>query len=165
MRRLLLAFLAVSLVVAVWMGKDLWVEARTYSWNEVPAVVTQSEVTVVATLKGTNRRLQPSERHWYQLNLDFEYQVDGLEHQSSKVGLVDTPVLNKSTAEGLAARYPAGARVTAYVSPDDPDLAVLEPGVTALTVVLFVAALVAVLVSGRMVLVPEPRKPRRLPSV
>jgi hypothetical protein len=165
MRRLLLAFVVLSVVVTVWMGKDLWVEAQTYSWKEVPAVVTQSAVKTVATLKGTNRGLQPSERHWYQFDLAYEYRIDGLDHVSGKLGLIDTPVLNRSAADSLAARYPVEGRVTAYVSPDDPDLAVLKPGLTPLTVVLFVAGLVAALVAGRMALVPEPRRRRRLPSV
>ncbi|MCU0828535.1 MAG: DUF3592 domain-containing protein [Tabrizicola sp.] len=165
MRSLLLTFFVLSLVVTVWMGKDLWVEAQTYSWKEVPAIVTQSAVKTVATLKGTNRNLQPSERHWYQYDLLYEYRIDGVDHASGKLGLIDTPVLNRSAADSLAARYPVGGSVTAYVSPDDPDMAVLEPGLTPLTVVLFVAGLLAALVAGRMALIPEPRKRRRLPSV
>ncbi|MFN6924404.1 MAG: DUF3592 domain-containing protein [Tabrizicola sp.] len=162
MRRLLLAFVGLSLIVAFWVGKDLWVEAQTYGWDEVPAVVTRSEVKVVATLKGSSRNLQAPARAWYQLDLEYAYQSGGADYRSGLVGLLDTPVLNRRKAEDLAARYPVGARVTAHVSPDDPFLAVLEPGLTPLTVVLFLGALLAAAGAGWMARSPEPG--RRRPS-
>lgn len=165
MRRLVLAFLGLSLVVVVWLGKDLWVEARTYGWTEVPAVVSHSEASVVATLKRSSGSLAQAQRHWYQLDLTYDYAVAGVPHQSHLVGLLDTPVLNKGAADALVAQYPAGATVTAYVSPDDPDLAVLHPGLTPLTVILFLAALAATLAAGRMALVPDPARVRSRPSV
>lgn len=52
--------------------------------------------------------------------------------------------------QAITARYPIGGAVTAYVSPDDPALAVLERGASALAVVMLLAGAVG---AGRLFVV------------
>jgi hypothetical protein len=63
MRGLVLGCLIASRVVAVWGLAELRVESRTLSWREVPALITKSEVVVVATtippLQSLNRDIRP----------------------------------------------------------------------------------------------------------
>jgi hypothetical protein len=45
--------------------------------------------------------------------------------------------------DAMAAKYPVGTDVVAYVSPDDPAIAILEPGFTAASVALMLSSVLA----------------------
>lgn len=58
----------------------------------------------------------------------YRYGVSGREHESRRIVFVDRA--RGRTRSELAAEYPEGRRVTVRYDPDDPETAVLEPGVT-----------------------------------
>lgn len=58
----------------------------------------------------------------------YQYEVQGLTYHSSNVVLVKVEYA-LAEAHAIVGKYPAGARVLAYVDPADPRTAVLEPGV------------------------------------
>jgi hypothetical protein len=143
MRRLVLVFLIVSLVVTLWGLSELWVESQTLTWREVPAVVTKSEVVLVTTTQTTDRSARPGQRRLYAWDFEYAYKVDGFDYRSGRVGLVDNGIWNEEAAGAMAAKYPVGAEVTARVEPDDPAVAVLEPGMRPITITLFIASVLA----------------------
>jgi hypothetical protein len=63
----------------------------------------------------------------YYPEVEYEYDFQGMTYTSNKI-LFLTVNYSSTEAEGTVARYPAGARVTAYVDSANPRLAVLEPG-------------------------------------
>lgn len=58
----------------------------------------------------------------------YRYTVDGRAHESRRIAFVNRA--RGRTRSELAAEYPAGRAVTVRYDPDDPETAVLEPGVT-----------------------------------
>jgi hypothetical protein len=143
MRRVLIGFFGLSVFVMLWSVAELFVEGRSLLWRDAPAKVTRSEVRLVAETQSTNRKVQPINRRWYSWDLEYTYRVDGLDYRSDRASLLDTPIWNKTSADAMAAKYPVGADLVAYVSPDDPALAVLEPGFSAESVTLMLSSILA----------------------
>lgn len=160
MRRVLYVFFAVSLFVAVWSVAELLAEGRTLFWQQVPAKVSKSEVELVFQARSVSRSARPTDTNWFRWNFEYTYSVAGLDHRSDRASLMDTPVWNRKSAEAMAAKYPVGTPVLAYVSPDDPELAILEPGFTAGSVFLMASSLSAAIGSMWM-LNGMPTKRRR----
>ena len=61
--------------------------------------------------------------------IEYSYTVDGVSRKSRKLGLVEINLGSRARAEAILKRYKAGAVVRVYVSPHDPDTAILDPGV------------------------------------
>lgn len=97
-----------------------------------------SEVRADPTDTRTRRRNRP-----YAVDLRYAYRIDGLEYVSDRLSLRDTAVWNKPAAERVVASYPIGAAVMARVSPDDPEYAVLEVGVSQISFFLFLGSVFA----------------------
>lgn len=145
MRSFLTGFIILSLFVTLWSAGELVSEARSLSWKEAPAIVTKSSVKLVSVTQSANRGAGPVEREWYQWDFEYSYEVNGYEHRSGRASLLDTPVWNKEAALAMAAKYPVGAEVVAHVSPDDPSLAILEPGFAGMSVTLLVSSILAMI--------------------
>lgn len=143
MRNILLGFVFLSLIVMLWGAAELFAEARTLFWQEVPGTITKSEVVLVSETQSTSRNARPVDRRWYGWNLGYTYRVEGFEYSSARASLLDTPVWNRESADAMAAKYPVGAEVVTYVSPDDPALAILEPGFTAGSVAITMSSVLA----------------------
>ncbi len=58
----------------------------------------------------------------------YRFAVDGRVHEGRRIAFVDRA--RGRTRSELAAEYPEGRRLTVRYDPDDPETAVLEPGVT-----------------------------------
>jgi Protein of unknown function (DUF3592) len=142
-RKLVLVFIAASLIVTLWAVMEVWTEARSLGWSAVPAQVTQSDVARVAVYGSVSRSVQPTRTEWYEWRLRYTYHVDGMVFASDRLRFVVTPYWNKTSALEWAARYPVGAGVTAYVSPDDATFAVLEPGPSFASLFLLAAAILS----------------------
>ena len=63
----------------------------------------------------------------YYPRVRYEYDVEGRTYTSEHIVLVNVNY-SQADAHALVAKYAAGARVVAYVDPDDPRTAVLEAG-------------------------------------
>jgi hypothetical protein len=162
MRLLVLGFIATCLFVILWATIEVWIEARSLGWQAVPAQVTQSETSLVAVYGSVSTRsARPTQSEFVEWTLRYSYRLDGLDYTSDRVGFVVTPYWNKSSALERAARYPVGSAVTAYVSPDDPGFAVLEPGPSFASLLLLVAALLSALGAAWILPGVTPRKSLR----
>lgn len=127
----------------LWGVTELFAEARTLFWREVPGTITKSDVVLVSETRSTSRNVRPVDRKWYGWDLEYTYRVDGIVYAGDRASLLETPVWNRNSADAMAAKYPVGANVAAYVSPDDPALAILEPGFTAAAVALMLSSVLA----------------------
>jgi hypothetical protein len=74
----------------------------------------------------------------------YEYEIDGQLHVGNRIRVTDGSSSNVGVAEAKAAEYPAGRVVTVHYDPDNPDAAVLEPGVDRNSVTLAVVGVVFV---------------------
>lgn len=107
--------IGVAMLAYAWR---LSVRARaSTAWLPVEARILDSEV--VSERGGTP---------YFFPRVTYRYEVQGLAYHSSNVVLVKVEYA-QAEAHAIVERYPAGARVLAYVDPADPRTAVLEPGV------------------------------------
>ena len=111
----LFGFIGVATLAYAWR---LSVHARASTeWLPVEARILDSEV--VSERGGTP---------YFFPRVTYQYEVQGLTYHSSNVVLVKVEYA-LAEARAIVGKYPAGARVLAYVDPADPRTAVLEPGV------------------------------------
>ncbi len=92
------------------------------AWLQVTAEIVKSEVTTSTSTSSSARN------RTYSPVIEYQYEFNGRSYQSDTVyfGLMGTD--DSSFAHGIRNKYPKGMMVTAYVNPDDPEEAALEPG-------------------------------------
>jgi hypothetical protein len=91
------------------------------SYATTPGRVISSEVKVI-------RSKRKSERNAYSPNIRFSYEVDGKPYEGNRYRYGQMATADKSAALTVA-QYPAGAAVTVYYRPSDPNESLLRPGV------------------------------------
>ncbi|MCC6414327.1 MAG: DUF3592 domain-containing protein [Opitutaceae bacterium] len=106
----------------LFSGADLWHGWRSQNWHPVEAVVTASRLVEVRQIRSTN----PA----YRADVTYRYNVVGRTHAAQRIafGAMATPDHAAVDAE-LATRFAPGATLTVRVDPDDPEEAVIDPGV------------------------------------
>ncbi|WP_395539624.1 DUF3592 domain-containing protein [Neotabrizicola sp. sgz301269] len=132
MRSFLTVILLAGLGVAIWALAGLWSEAQSYRWRAVPAVITQSDLTIAFTVSSvaaasaapTSQRIL----HW---DFAYAYRLDGMDYTGRRIHWTDIWLGPEAQMRERAAAWPEGEKVTAWVSPDDPSVAVLVRGVSA----------------------------------
>jgi uncharacterized protein DUF3592 len=111
---LLALFGGVTLIVSV---RDMVRATKSEAWPSVFGHVLKSEVQPPA---GRSRD--------YGAMVEFRYTVGEREYTGDRIQFLWIDG-SRAKAESTIARYPAGSKVEVRVSPQDPALAVLEPGV------------------------------------
>ena len=86
------------------------------SWPTAPGESLSSEVVRLGTSKNNCT-----------CSIRFRYKVDGEEFESSKVSLFG--IWTRKESEQFVEQFPAGKQCDVYYPPDDPQRAVLVPGV------------------------------------
>jgi hypothetical protein len=116
---LLLGAVVSAVGAAVW-----WSSSRQMQWAGVDAVITKSGLAIGGSLTQKAPR--------WQLDLEYRYRVGDREYTArdySSSTLPSSPARDGAEPSAelrqLAAKYPVGLRVQAYVSPKDPGNAML----------------------------------------
>lgn len=116
---------AILLGLALFGGATLvlgWIGTRAHfsrRWPRVPGVITASELEEF----GRNRLRG-------RVQVAYRYSVGGVEHTGTRVRFGDWLIYSGPVAREIAARYPAGRRVTVLHHPRNPADATLEPAAT-----------------------------------
>ncbi len=61
----------------------------------------------------------------------YEFEVNGFGHSGDRVTFGDFGSGDEERVKEIVKRYPEGTEVRVYFHPNDPDLSILEPGLTA----------------------------------
>lgn len=104
---------------AFFYAQSRWNLARAHAsrrWPTVPGVVQED---------GVERR-QNSYVILYKLALRYCYEVGGTSYEGDRVQFGPARVTARELIEGLAKKYPPGAKVDVHYDPNDPSTAVLE---------------------------------------
>lgn len=96
------------------------ISMATYEWRVVRAAL-----PVPATITASGISIRPhTDRDTYEPDIRFQYQVNGVAYTGTRT--LPSPVSSsRSWAAELAERFPVGAQVTAWYTPDAPDDAFL----------------------------------------
>ena len=98
---------------------------RQRAWRETPAEIVASEVSSrLAPRSGEGPKSQFG--RMFKPTIRFVYQVAGQRHESKTHSLFVNESSSDVEAAAVVARYPVGAKVTAYVDPANPAAAVLD---------------------------------------
>ncbi len=121
-------FLGLGLFVAFnpSFGKPALDNARaSETWPDVGGVVEHSEVF------GIRDEQANGSTYSYSVRVVFAYSVEGREYSSDSIGFgSDREYSTKSEAAAVADQYGVGKAVTVTYDPEQPEVAVLEPGAT-----------------------------------
>ncbi len=93
-------------------------QVQSAGWPSVQGTITRSEVETVRSSKSTTHGLKVA----------YTYSVDGQRYEGSQYRSTSWRSGDREYAEGLVARFPAGATVPVYYRPGQPSEAVLQPG-------------------------------------
>ena len=103
----------------VWLvAAGSWTLARrSHRWAVTDGVVTASNV-------GHNRHVPG-----YHYRVRYEFRIGRTGYQGTLVTSAQFPYGTRRWATARSAQYPLGAAVRVYYDPEDPTIAVLEPGI------------------------------------
>ena len=97
------------------------------NWPTVPGKVVVSELNRSRSDKGSTT---------YSATVVYDYNVDGTTYSAKRVSFGQGSSSNPAGARTVLNKYKLGNEVNVHYSPKDPSLAVLEPGVTGVTMLL-----------------------------
>ncbi|MCU0877405.1 MAG: DUF3592 domain-containing protein [Pirellulaceae bacterium] len=119
---ILFAVMAVGAAILGVLGRTE--EQSSRDWPTAPGTITRCELVEV---RDRPRRL-PYEIVRYQVDLAYDYSVDGELYEGRSVSLHGIDKWELPYAESQAEKYAVGTTHPVYYNPDDPDRAALEPG-------------------------------------
>ena len=105
--------------------------ARNTEWPQVDGAVTSSQIDVDVQPNSSGNGMTTR----YVADVAYRYAVAGQRYSSDQLGFVKVWTGDERDARSVQRRYPVGARVRVSYDPDDPSMAVLQPGVTPSSVV------------------------------
>lgn len=120
-----LILLAVGVGVTVWGIAVVRNAMASSSWPTVTGTVTASDVERQRSRSGTRRNRRKTS---YRANVAYEYSVDETKYASDQVSFGEYASSNPNFAQQIVNRYPKGKRVEVHYDPQQPEVAVLEPG-------------------------------------
>lgn len=115
-------FAVAGYCMAEYWGKPTLKQAKeSVNWPTTMGVIEESQVK---THRGDDSTT-------YSPYVLFRYEVDGQEIRSDMVYMgANFSSNNRSAHQKVVTKYPVGAEVKVYYKPDDPFIAILEPGTT-----------------------------------
>jgi Protein of unknown function (DUF3592) len=122
-------FMLIGVILLTPGARNLMRAGQSLAWPKAPGVVLYSGMTSSTSVdKDDDGRTTTSTT--YNSPLVIEYEVNGRKHYSNTRRFGQLAGSSGEWAQGIAERYPAGAKIQVAYSPADPDLAVLEPGIS-----------------------------------
>ena len=128
----------------------IWIAMRVFKrdrlirqWPRAEALVTSSGATTSTRRNDDPNAAWGSTYTWYSPYVRYTYTVEGKTFEGSSIGRsVDRVDMDKPLADRILKRYPAGAKVSAFVDPADPSKAHLEVGRSIGAIILLALGLV-----------------------
>jgi hypothetical protein len=109
----------------------------TQQWPTAPGTITYSKVSAQGFPARGN--IKSSNGHIHKPVIKYNYLIQGVQYQNNNIYLGDDQIPNVvSYADEMVAKYAPRQKVVVYYSPIDPQLSVLETGVSQVTFTPFV---------------------------
>ena len=137
---------AIGFCMFHFWAKPVLTNARNSSnWPTVLGSITKSELDADTDSDGTT----------YSADIEYEYAVNGDAYLGEIVWFGDGYSSSaRHSHQDIVDRYPVGAQVNVYYKPDDPFIAVLEPGAVASSYAGFILSCVLMVIGLGMLIVP-----------
>ncbi len=125
-----LIFVIAGAAVLFFGIRSLRRASASTDWPTTDGVVKFSDVEYHKDSTTGSKRNRARSEGTYHAEVMYEYTADGEIRSGTTVAFGDYGSSNPSHARGIVNDYPVDKKVTVYYSPDDPEVCVLEPGVT-----------------------------------
>jgi len=104
----------------------------TYNaWSVFQSWAAQRWPVISGVVTSTNMEVKPSRLgHYYEPHISYTYTVAGTTYKGELRRFGESDYSIRSSAEARLARYTVGAPVKVHYDPNDPDLAILELGLS-----------------------------------
>lgn len=99
-------------------------------WPTVEGTITESRVHRSRSGSGAGSQSRGSNRPTFSAQVVYRYMVDGVQIHGETVAFGQLSSSSHAKMQAIVTRYPAGKSVQVAYKPDDPFIAVLEPGAT-----------------------------------
>lgn len=136
-------FVIIGMGLSIWGGNVLRNASASSNWPTVTGQVINSTVSENSDSDGTT----------YGADVYFEYRVNDQQYGSDTVSFGQFSSSDYGHARNIVNRYPEGTQVEVYYNPEDPETAVLEPGVTWSSYMLLGMGLAFICLPGFMMLI------------
>ena len=131
--------------VGFFIGKPILDNAKaSESWPSVPGRVIESEV----------ERRRNDGKTTYSALVVCEYTVNGEQLECDDIWFGQYSTSDRSEIGNIVRQYPVGQQVDVFYSPDDPTIAVLQPGVTTSSYLVFGIGMLFLGIGSLMVIGP-----------
>jgi hypothetical protein len=114
-------FLVIGGGLSYWGWNIVQNAQASSAWPTTDGTVTSSEVVRVSDADGGVT---------YSPEVTYSYSVDNVQYVGDTISFGENTYSSKRKAEGISADYPVGKAVTVYHDPLEPEVSVLEPGVS-----------------------------------
>lgn len=132
---LLLVFFAVGAGLMVWGGIIVRNASESKGWPLAQGEIIASYVKTSDDQDGIT----------YFADIEFQYVVNDRRLTADTVNFGEYGTSNRNHAADIVAKYPVGKVVNVYYNPEEPETAVLEPGVTWSSYVLLLMGLLFII--------------------
>jgi hypothetical protein len=129
--------------VFVWLAVNIRWGKQSEWWPDTEGTVLTSR---------TRRQGGDVHSRQYLVDVRYEYEVGGQVYTSGRRTFGRKHITGWQSAHDVADEYPSGATVRVYYHPDNPKLAVLEPGIVWDNAVLMVVCVIALFFGLRSLL-------------
>jgi len=129
-------FVIVGMVVALQGKKRLATAKKSANWPYVEGRVISSEMEIDRDSDSEGTSVT------YSAEVMFEYEVAGVVYSANRVSFGQYGSSSPGHARKILNKYPADEAVKVYYDPANPEVSVLEPGVTFSTYLLLIGGLV-----------------------
>ena len=113
-------FIVVGLAIMFFGIRNAERDLLSTKWPKAEGSIRSSLVHRSTNKKGTT----------YQANVWFDYKVSEMAYSGDRVSFAQFGLSGPGHAQSIVNRYPPGAKVKVSYAPENPDLSVLEPGLT-----------------------------------
>ena len=119
-------FILIGIVLLCLGGRNLTRGYVSSHWPKTDGIIQSSTISQSYSKAPSNTQQQ---RTLYGARISYDFQVAGSTYSSSRVSFNDYSH-DMNHAQSIHNRYPQGKKVTVYYAPDNPQLAVLETGIS-----------------------------------
>jgi len=122
-------FMLVGLILMTPGMRSLMRARDSLAWPKAPGIILFTRITSSTSVDRDAEGIK-TRTTTYNSPLAVEYEVNGRKHYSNKRRFGQLSGSGEQWAQEIAERYPIGAKIQIAYSPADPDLAVLELGIS-----------------------------------
>jgi len=122
-------FVLVGIGLTIWAGNDFLKAKASAGWPKAKGEITSSRIDTSTRVRRRKGRVRGTSKK-YTVNVEYRYSVEGTDHTGDRIAFADAGTGSHARAAEIQKRYDVGAAVDVSYDSENPDVAVLEPGVS-----------------------------------